>query len=1203
MKNFFAWFAKPPVLSCIGVIFLSLLIWYGGVLLAFGTPGSESEWRPFESDTVRGAIVLTLFGIWAAFWLWKWLAARMANAVLMKSMAAENAPPADPNATQSAAEVAALNKLMQEAMATLKKSKNASGNGQYMYQLPWYMFVGAPGTGKTTALAESGLHFPLQESMGKKAIGGVGGTRNCDWWFTDEAVMLDTAGRYTTQDSQSEVDKAAWHGFLGMLKKHRRRRPINGVIIAVSAAELMNMKEHERKAQAAAIRDRVKELHERLEIRFPIYVLVTKCDLLAGFIEFFDHLGKEERNQVWGLTFPMTGTDKITESLASLPGELRALEAQLQVRVLDRVQQERDIKRRALIYSFPQQFAALGVSLDGFLKETFGSSRYNEDALLRGVYFSSGTQEGSPIDRVMGSLAQSFGLDRQVLAPGAGSGRSYFIHRLMTEVIFKEAELVGTNLVFERKRRLLQWGTAAALGVLFVIGGILLTVSYGKNKAYVADVEKRVATLEKMAKELPAQNRPQDLLPLLNAAREVPGGYADREKSTSVWERWGLSQRTKLGDGAKTMYHKLLKDSLTPHMVTYLEEQLRRGAANNGEALYAQLRTYLMLGGDHFAAEDILAWADADWLRRMGDASEEQRQVLLLHTAALLERSVDSPLPLDKDLVAQTRLVLAQLSVEKRIYNNVKRSLQSAKLKEFSVTEVGGIQAPQVLVRRSGEPLTRGVPGIYSVTGYKKFQELNQAAVTDTAKDSWVLAQQEKTIDPVKIEQVKATVLNFYFDDYIKAWDAYLADVTVVPFSSLDQGARVATILTGAESPVKKFFVAAAKETQLERISTGVAGESMSKAIKDKLTAAKGKFGTVFEAGVDDAVKANAQTKVTNPVDMHFEGLHKLVGMQPGGAAAGAAGTGAAGAAGAGGAVPLDGTLAMLKDVATYLVQANSAKQSGAPAPSAEVLARLKLEGTSQFAPLNAIIQAVDNSTSGLTKGSERERLSSLWSGRAGPLCRQAIAGRYPMVHNAQQEVPAEDFGNFFAPGGVMDDFFQKNLQQYVDMGAKPWRWRPVGNVSLGIDPGVLVQFQRAAAIRDAFFSGGGRQAALRFNLKTLSVDPALSKFSMDIDGQPFVWTAGSNASGSFSLPSGKGNGGIRVETVPATRDLRTEGAWAWFRMIDKASIEGTPGQAERYKLNFDLDGKRVQLEMTASSAINPFKRDILEQFRCLERF
>ena len=95
------------------------------------------------------------------------------------------------------------------------------------------MIIGPPGCGKTTALVNSGLQFPLADQFGMKAIQGVGGTRNCDWWFTNEAVLLDTAGRYTTQDSYQEVDSAAWQGFLELLKKHRRRRPINGVLVAV----------------------------------------------------------------------------------------------------------------------------------------------------------------------------------------------------------------------------------------------------------------------------------------------------------------------------------------------------------------------------------------------------------------------------------------------------------------------------------------------------------------------------------------------------------------------------------------------------------------------------------------------------------------------------------------------------------------------------------------------------------------------------------------------------------------------------------------------------------------------------------------------------------------------------------------------------------------------------------------------------------
>lgn len=102
--------------------------------------------------------------------------------------------------------------------------------------MPWYIIIGPPGTGKTTILRNSGLNFPLAAD-GEAAIQGIGGTRNCDWWIANEAVLIDTAGRYTTQDVNQDIDAAAWTGFLNLLKEHRRRRPVNGVLLAVSIAD------------------------------------------------------------------------------------------------------------------------------------------------------------------------------------------------------------------------------------------------------------------------------------------------------------------------------------------------------------------------------------------------------------------------------------------------------------------------------------------------------------------------------------------------------------------------------------------------------------------------------------------------------------------------------------------------------------------------------------------------------------------------------------------------------------------------------------------------------------------------------------------------------------------------------------------------------------------------------------------------------
>ncbi len=87
---------------------------------------------------------------------------------------------------------------------------------------------------RPTALLNAGLEFPLAEHMGKGAVAGVGGTRLCEWWFTENAVMIDTAGRYTTQDSDAEVDRAGWDKFLDMLKRTRPQQPLNGVIVAIA---------------------------------------------------------------------------------------------------------------------------------------------------------------------------------------------------------------------------------------------------------------------------------------------------------------------------------------------------------------------------------------------------------------------------------------------------------------------------------------------------------------------------------------------------------------------------------------------------------------------------------------------------------------------------------------------------------------------------------------------------------------------------------------------------------------------------------------------------------------------------------------------------------------------------------------------------------------------------------------------------------
>ncbi len=533
-------------ISLLGVLILAALIWFFGPLFAF------ADYRPLDGPITRLVVILVLLFIWAMFNILLLLRARRTDKEMTEEIIAAPAEPGDTASEASQEEIALLKDRMQEAMALLRKSKLGGKRGRrYLYQLPWYIIIGPPGAGKTTALVNSGLRFPLAEKLGKDAISGIGGTRDCDWWFTNEAVLIDTAGRYTTQDSDEALDSAAWTGFLKLLRKHRRRQPINGALIAVSVSDLATQSESERQATARTIKKRIRELHDELGIRFPIYVLFTKTDLVAGFVEYFDDLGREERGQVWGMTFPVDDGKSGQGVVSHFDKELDLLLDQINDRMIERLHQEPDMQRRSLIYGFPQQIASLRGPMRDFLNEVFQPSRYEERAMLRGVYFSSGTQDGTPIDRLMGAMARTFGIGRQAISAFSGGGRSYFITRLFRDVVFAEAGMVITDSKLERRRRWVRRGAMAAGVIAFLGMTVIWFVSFQGNKDLIAQVQSETDSyLEQTAKLAISKVDDSDIVSVvqpLNTLRDLPGGYAKQDDDVPMEVTFGLYQGGKIG--------------------------------------------------------------------------------------------------------------------------------------------------------------------------------------------------------------------------------------------------------------------------------------------------------------------------------------------------------------------------------------------------------------------------------------------------------------------------------------------------------------------------------------------------------------------------------------------------------------------------------------------------------------------------------
>jgi len=368
----------------IGLVLLSLIIWIFGPII------SVAESAPLASETVR----LVVIGLLVVLFLIWWIAAQRRAIKANRIFVSEIVPP--PEAPPSPAEegVASVGAKFREVMAELKRQK--VGGRKLLREMPWYVIIGPPATGKTTALRQSGLSFPIDLS---DDLHGVGGTRNCDWFFTEEAVLIDTAGRYVQQESQPDVDAAEWLGFLDLLKKHRGRRALNGVIVAL-AIDTLAEGDAAIRAHGRQIRKRLTELQERLEIRLPVYLMLTKADLIKGFETFFAGLSTAGREQVWGATFsPGARIDG-----SEVTRELEALAGVLERRLIPRLESEENLNARAEIFRFPAQVESLSEPVRVLVETIFGESRYAESAWLRGIYLTSATQEGTAIDRLTAAL-------------------------------------------------------------------------------------------------------------------------------------------------------------------------------------------------------------------------------------------------------------------------------------------------------------------------------------------------------------------------------------------------------------------------------------------------------------------------------------------------------------------------------------------------------------------------------------------------------------------------------------------------------------------------------------------------------------------------------------------------------------------------------------------------------------------------------
>ena len=1162
----------------------------------------------------EAAIFAALAGLLAmgVVWLVKRIRARRASKKLEGALATQAEEQVATVRPDLQPEIKAMQAEFTKAVEALKTSKLARGGKDALAVLPWYLIVGPPGAGKSTALRNSGLKFPYLSARG--GVRGVGGTRNCDWWLTNEAVILDTAGRYTS----AEEDRPEWLAFIDTVARHRPGRPINGLIVAISVSELMNADPQAVGEMGQTIRERMDEITARLKMLVPVYVMITKCDLLPGFVEMFSDLSRVERGQIWGFTVPVeqqreASTDLFRERFDEM---LSVLEQ----RSLRRLGQERRLETRENIYGFPQKFDALRKNLSEFLQPLFLENVFQDTPVFRGLYFNSGTQDVRSVDKVSASASELFGsTNGRAQTDGATEGRSYFLWDVFTKVMFQDQQMAVRSSLEEarvRRQRLVLASAALAATVLMLS---LPTLSYFQNRAMAQAVAKAITDVSLDPRD--DIRRVEDLIPLRNRLQELT---EYDESGAPVWMRFGLYQGNKLLPQARQFYNAALRRVLLGKQFELTQQRLDAFGKNpdlltvRNDTEYSKhfdayrqyfddLKLYLLVTTPRDPREPELDETQQKWLvqqivshwkRVRGDAVDER--AVENHASTYLRMLANEQmLPEEQKPARAERIAFARekgvISAARRSLNNVPLvRLELAQLVANVSNEFPDVTLEQLVGSVPEMSAPRRVRGAFTRNAYDQvIRQRMELAFQD--QQSWVLDRDEK-VDEVESRRELRTR---YFETYQQEWKDFLNSIRVQAPQNLTQMESLLTNLTrGKPKPYGKLFRALAYNVQLDKRDKAV--EAATSRIPKPL---QNLFGSDPAKAVDPKRQllnpdspSGAEEMTARDLEREFASLIRFTTET------------SKTEDGEESLTALDSYEDQLATVQTTLLAVkDKPAESGllldkieSTRTNVEMLVRKQSDNVAIFERL--LLPPFQEMRSVVFEGTA-EAKSKLFCEQVVTPYQQAFKGLYPFDRASQKDAPLPEVAEFLRPeGGLVRKFVKEQLLEDVVATGRKWEFTSAGGAMFA--PELLTFLEKTGALATTLFPGGDTVDPLvRFQVRLrpgISVDGTASQISsitFTLDGTDETYRNGPDTTWKPMIwpgQAGKLGARILVQSADGATEtaLEAEGEWGLFRLLERVKRIEPSADGRYFTATWEIEemgGAMVSIDFRPERTANPF--------------
>lgn len=1025
-----------------------------------------------------------------------------------------------------------------------------------VYALPWFLIAGPPASGKTSLMLSSGFDFHTLPGQRAADQNTVRPTANCEWRVTDSAILLDTSGRYQSDGR----DRDEWAALIETIKQYRRARPLDGFVIAASAAAVLGLSDAQIEQQAKVLRARLDEAIERTRTRFPVYLVFTHMDVIEGFADFFRAFSPEERAQVWGTTIP----------LAEQQNAHALFDAEFD-HLYGRLLRRRSVQLGALAspgeqlrsFKFPGRFRRARNRLGLFAAALLRPNPFSESPLLRGFYFASSNHRAA--------------------GAGPSTGEEYFARNFFNEVLLRDKDVLAATQAKQRKPRYKRALISAGAGVLSLafFGGVL--VSFSNNKQLINRARTGGQELMRI-RQVTSKNPEQAIaevreLEAMETVRELLGELDEYERnSPPAGLRFGLYAGGDINAEhsiLRHLYFEAVDQRFLKPTVSRIEVALRsfasapasgsngaQSSATEEESLgrhYDLLKAYLMLVNPDRVEGVFLASVLRDHWKTLAPPGKEEEALKQLDFFAGQAGRADAPHPeVDDALVARAQSKLVAYPVVNRVYKRLTTEITADVKYPVNLTTIPGA--------REGNLLTNpySVPGAFTIDGYRRMSEkLRSSAADEFRRDDWVMTGSAGSSDQ-NFDVKRDELADMYYRDYAAHWQKFLQEMKLREYKSKEDAVKTLRILSGGTSPLEVVAREVARQTNFSAEAAGGFFNRLVGFVKGGEPAGSGmtevekEFRPLiqFVSGEDDAsLMAEYRARLKNAGDQ-LSANPKSQGEIAKALQAGNDTTG----------------LRAARQTIADLIDAKGFTATPAGDAAATMLK-----------------QPLDNLNT-LLVGADFEQIDTAWQ-QLYAKSWQPLESRFPFAEGSD-DASVTTLAAFLNPEkGELTKFFNERLKPYFGED-----WSPKQEAAEKFSPEFIDFLRNARRLRDNLFPAGGSQPGVEYQIAFASA-PKNAIVRVEIDGNvleqdkptpPFRWPGDKSGVKMSVMPI---SGAETGQTQDPTRGRSYAGEWGLLRLFGERG--GGDERGAQFELN--VDGLRLSIQPKSG---NVFRRELFTELR-----